>query len=211
MRLVDLNVPLPDRDLPADVDEFLQAAHTRIDVFLGLRRGGSIPAFVPSDFAQVYHVLTAILAGNLAAGRRFCEWGSGFGVVASLAAMLDLDACGIEIEAELVAAADDLAREFQVPVEFIHGSFIPHGGNPLTDSLGDVQWLSTDGDSAYDQMDLEVDDFDIIFAYPWPGEEGVIETLFLRYAAAGAILVTYHGVDGSRVRRKIERPRQRRR
>ena len=46
------------------------------------------------------------------------------------------------------------------------------------------------------------DDFDVIFAYPWPGEEDVIMQLFDRYAAVGALLLTYHGIEELRIRRK---------
>ena len=42
----------------------------------------------------------------------------------------------------------------------------------------------------------------MVFAYPWPDEEWVIERLFRRYAAVGAVLVTYHGGEGFRVQRK---------
>ena len=56
-------------------------------------------------------------------------------------------------------------------------------------------------------MDLEIDDFDTIFAYPWPGEQRVIERLFDRFASDGALLMTYNGTDGVRLfRRRPARP-----
>jgi hypothetical protein len=49
---------------------------------------------------------------------------------------------------------------------------------------------------------------DVVFAYPWPDEESVTGELFDRYAGAGALLVTYHGGDDFRLRRKAARRRR---
>lgn len=147
--------------------------------------------------------------GNVAPGTRFCEWGSGFGIVASLAAMLEFEAYGIEIETDLVSAARDLADDFDIPVVFVCDSFIPHGGEPHTDVPTSFGWLTTDAGRAEDEADLATDDFDVIFAYPWPDEESVIDDLFEQYAASGAVLVTYNGLEGFQVRRKTESRRGR--
>ena len=53
----------------------------------------------------VYNVLCAIPRG------RFCEWGSGMGVVTGLAETLGFNAYGIEINADLAAAADQFSAE----------------------------------------------------------------------------------------------------
>src|SRR5256885_1381872 len=124
MPLLDLNLLVDGTALPGDVRAFLQEAERRIEQF---QLDCHLPGFVPSDFARVYGVLSTLSAGDLLPGGLFCEWGSGFGVVACLAAMLEFDACGIEIEGELVGAARQLADDFDLPVEFICGSFIPKG------------------------------------------------------------------------------------
>jgi hypothetical protein len=54
-------------------------------------------------------------------------------------------------------------------------------------------------------LQLDPDDFDIIFAYPWPGEEQVIFDLFADNAAVGALLLTYLGQEGLRLQRKVKR------
>src|SRR5262252_8771278 len=118
MPLVELELSVEGLALPGDVRSFLREADRRIERFL---RAGRVPAFVPSDFPRAYRALRAVAEGGLAAGGLFCEWGSGFGVVACLAAMLDFDACGIEAEGELVEAARELADDFGLPVEFAHG------------------------------------------------------------------------------------------
>ena len=52
---------------------------------------------------------------------------------------------------------------------------------------------------AYFRGDLE--EFDLIFAYPWPGEEDIILSLFERHAARGSVLLSYHGMEGVRAHR----------
>jgi hypothetical protein len=202
MPLVDVVLAVDESAVPQSVSAFLQEADRRIERFQMTSR---TPGFVPSDYVGAFGVLRAIAATNIAPGSRFCEWGSGFGVVAALAAMLDYDACGIEIDDDLVAGARSLAGDFDVPVEFVRDSFIPPGGEDCADVTLSFSWLTPESGRASDELGLAVDDFDVIFAYPWPDEEHVIYDLFRRYAAVGALLVTYHGGEGFRVRRKTAR------
>src|SRR5262245_43385985 len=102
MPLVELDVPVGQSGLPSDVIAFLREADERIERF---HVAGRVPAFVPGDYHGAYVVLRALAQAELAPGTLFCEWGSGFGVVTCLAAMLDFSAHGIEIEGELVDAA----------------------------------------------------------------------------------------------------------
>src|SRR5437588_11709002 len=147
MSLTEIRLPLDDDPVPADVRAFLREAELRIDEF---QQHARIPGFVPSDFPSVYRLLRALSSANLP-GNLFCEWGSGFGVVACLAAMLDFDAVGIEIEGDLVDAARNLAADFDLPVEFVHGSFIPRG-ETCAGVEGGFTWLTTDGDTAHEEL-----------------------------------------------------------
>ena len=72
----------------------------------------------------------------------------------------------------------------------------------LVDALAQQAWLQTGEASGYDELDLEPDDFDVIFAYPWPGDEELIDSLFEKFAATGALLLTYHGINEMRLQRK---------
>src|SRR5262245_26928177 len=108
MALVELNLPPDEAAIPREVRRFLREADQRINLFL---TAGRVTGFVPSDYVGAYRVLRALSGSPLARGTRFCEWGSGFGVVAGLAAMLDFESCGIEIEGELVNHARQLADD----------------------------------------------------------------------------------------------------
>src|SRR5262245_56041899 len=102
MPLRDLAFDVPPVDLPADAVRFIREAEERIEQFQSECR---VPAFVPCDYRAAFSVLRGLAEGGLARGWRFCEWGSGFGVVVGLAALVEFDACGIEIEESLVREA----------------------------------------------------------------------------------------------------------
>ncbi len=191
--------PLPDR-----INDFLKESDERIQTFLRDQSDGNFPGFVPSDFPEVYLHLKAIQEAASAPGPLFCEWGCGFGVVASLAALLEFEAYGIEIEEELVLQAQQLSQDFDLPVEFVTGNFVPRGGEVHCDAAsGDFTWLADGGDDAHDKMGLEPRDFDVIFAYPWPSESEAIWDLFDAFASTGALLITYHGIEGLKIHRKV--------
>ena len=204
MRLVEIELELPEIAIPADVTQLLTDAKQRIDTLEDKSRA-AMPAFVPSDFALVYRGLAEIESARLATGRRFVEWGSGIGAITCLAMSLGLDAVGIEIEQKLVDIAEELAAKHAIATQFVCGSFVPCGWESDVVWGTDVAWLTTDGPDAYCELELEPDDFDIIFAYPWPGEEQVIFDLFTDCAAMGALLLTYHGIEGVRLQRKVKR------
>src|SRR5215831_4617978 len=151
MPLRDIDLSPSDDPIPADVARFIREADRRIEVF---QDGCRVPGFVPSDYSAGYRVLRAVAESGLTRGRRFCEWGSGFGVVACLAAMLDFDACGVEIEGELVDAARQLADDFGLPVEFIRGSFIPKGGDPCQHTTEEFAWLTPDESTTHEELAL---------------------------------------------------------
>ena len=208
MPLIDIEVAPYAGPLPDEVARYLEAAQTQVDHFHYVHKTVPYPAFIPSDTAAVYRTLRAIAETHLATGNRFCEWGSGFGTTAGVASMLGFDACGIEIVDELVLEAARLAKHFGIQVQFVCGSLVPEGGEALASRTSDFAWLSAQSDDAYDRLGLDVEDFDLIFAYPWPGEEFAIDDLFERFAATGALLATYHGVQGVRVQRKTARKRR---
>lgn len=202
MTLTRLNLPEVLPAVPPGAAGFIAEAQAKIDEFVESRLSDPIHSFVPSDFSLVAAALRHVADVHLASGPLFCEWGSGAGVVTCLAAMAGFDACGIEFEPDLVAFSVELARQRGLKADFYRGNFVPHGGQKIAEQIGDITWLASGGPDPYDEMELEIDDFDVVFAYPWPGEEGVIERLFDRFACDGALLLTYNGVEGVRLYRK---------
>lgn len=193
----------PSLALPERIVQLLNDADTRIDDFQFEHRDTPVAAFVPSDFVLAYQSLASIASLNLAPGRRFVEWGSGVGVVTCLAASLGFDAVGIEIEDDLVQVSRELADDHGIATEFCSGSFVPPDEIDLFDLSGDFNWVRTDAVSAYEELDLEPDDFDVVYCYPWPGEEALSEQLFAECGATGALLLSFHGRDGMKLRRRV--------
>jgi precorrin-6B methylase 2 len=202
-------VTLPDA-LPAATpaaSALIEDAGERIRDFLESRLDEPIHAFVPCDFWLVCRALVHVAASHLAPGNLFCEWGSGAGAVTCLAALAGFDARGIEFEADLVDLARALAADHGVEAEFVRGNFVPNAGQRIAEEVSEFEWLAVGGQEAYAAMGMDVDDFDVIFAYPWPGEEQVVLRLFDRFAADGALLMTYNGeAEGMKLfRRRSER------
>jgi hypothetical protein len=200
MPLEPVPLALDGRRVPADVRRFLRVAERRIERF---RRDRHVARFVPSDFVSAYAALRTVEETDLVPGRALCEWGSGFAVVACLAAMLGFDASGIEIDADLVEEAQQLADDFEVPVGLVCGSFFPEGEEAVIVD-GAHAWLAS-GASGYEELGLGPEDFDVIYAYPWPDEQRVVADLFECHAREGALLLTNHGGGDFLLRRKTAR------
>lgn len=203
MPLIELELSIEDCELTEDAHEFVLEALQRVTEF-AQHQPDRMSGFIPCCFKTVAKALQTIQDQQLATGRSFCEWGSGFGAIASLASIYGFDASGIEIDPILVDESRQLALDFDLSPEFVHGSFIPPGGeHHAAYANDDFFWLVTEADDAYDELGLGPDDFDLIFAYPWPGEERIVEVLFEGYAAHGALLLTYNQFDAVRLRRKV--------
>ncbi len=191
-------VPLPD-----EIEELVAEAERRIHEFVEGSQEDPIFAFVPCDFRMVYRGLRWLTEAGLATGSSFCEWGSGFGVVAMMASSLGWSSTGIELEPALVDASETLADDFDMPVEFAVGSFVPEGSTIRPDMGQELAWLDDGAASVYMDLGLDPDDFDVTFAYPWPGESDVIYGIFEEHAARGALLLTYQGTEALRMHRRV--------
>jgi len=202
MPLVHIDVTPTEGAPPARVAEFMREANQRIDAFYEARWKKPIVAFVPSDLEATWRMLDALFKSKTAPGRSFVEWGSGFAAVAGVASLAGFRACGIEIERPLVDEARKLMRDSRLEVEIVHGNFVPADAGEIGDCNVDFTWLAEGGPDGHDALGLDPRDFDVVFAYPWPGEEKVIHRIFEAYGETGALLVTFHGKDGLQVRRK---------
>ena len=114
-------------------------------------------------------------------GNRMLEWGCGFAVVAAIGSRLGLDVVGIESEALLLKQARQTLIDFDTPVDLVCGNFLPHGAEALSHNP-DFPSLGHEVENAYDLMGLDLDDFALVFGYPWPGVEVFHQAVFERYA-----------------------------
>ncbi|HKO16603.1 MAG TPA: hypothetical protein VJU87_10205 [Gemmatimonadaceae bacterium] len=146
--------------------------------------------FVAADYERVLRSLVPLRAP----GQRFLEWGSATGVITIMADLLGFEACGIEIDAALADMARGLARRHRSGARFATGSFLP-AGYRWRPSTGDGR-LGTIGDapSAYPALGHPLDDFDVVYGYPWIGEEPMMLDLMRSYGRPGARLLL-HGTD----------------
>ncbi len=150
--------------------------------------------FVAAD----YEVVQKALIRHRKAGDRFLEWGSATGVITIMADLLGFDACGIELDSSLVATARDLARKFGSRARFAAGSFLPTG----------YRWRPSDGDgrtgtvgtgiSGYLQLGSSLDDFEVVFGYPWGGEEAMMLDLMKCYGRPDGLLLLHTVNNGVR-------------
>jgi hypothetical protein len=151
--------------------------------------------FVAADYDRVLEALLELRAP----GQRFLEWGSATGVITIMADMLGFEAFGIEIDPDLVRIARGLADRHGSSARFGVGSFLPAG----------YEWRSTNGDgrrgtighgdSAYPTLGHPLDDFDLVYVYPWTGEEPMMHDLMRCYGRPGARLLLPSNRDGIRV------------
>ncbi|MEM9345973.1 MAG: hypothetical protein AAGB26_05075 [Planctomycetota bacterium] len=179
-------------------------AQDRIERFIRNRqKNDPIPSFVSCDFVMVDRALREIIDQRLSPGPVFCEWGAGFAVIAGLAALHGLGSHAIEIHRDLVDQSQRLMHDHSLEVEVVQGSLVPEEGDAIVDALAQQDWLKTNEHPAYDELGIDVSDIDLVFAYPWPGEEGLIEALFDAFAADGALLLTYHGMNEIKLQRKV--------
>ena len=199
-------IPLPDsiRDirLSAAEQSLIDEANDRIEAFM-LADQRVIENFVTCDFWLAAQAITWIASEHLLIGERFLEFGAGFGVAAMLAAQRGMEAFGIEIEPVLVEQAAQLAEDLELSAKFFSGSFVPRDTSGLIEAASDVRHVDTEEGDVYAEIGLELVDFDLFFAYPWPGEHTFFEAVFQSGAPDGALLLTYRGREGMNLVRKI--------
>ena len=153
--------------------------------------------FVHGDYERVLAALLVQAASP--PGRRFLEWGSGTGVITIMADMLGFDAFGIELDGDLVQVSRGLAERHGSRAQFVAGSFLPsgyrwrpRGGDGRPGTIGE-------GDSAYPALGHPLDEFDLVYGYPWGGEEGLMLDLMHRYGGNQASLLLHDTGGGVRV------------
>jgi hypothetical protein len=144
-------------------------------------------AFVAAD----YPVVLATLVQLRAPGQRFLEWGSATGVITIMADLLGFEAYGIEIDGSLVDQARELACHHGSGARFTRGSFLPAGYRWRQQGGDERLGTISTGESGYLKMGMPLEDFDVVFGYPWPGEEAMMLDLMKVHGRADATLLIH--------------------
>jgi SAM-dependent methyltransferase len=148
--------------------------------------------YVSADYKAIFDKLCE-LRGRV---DTILEWGSGLGVVTIMANRLGFDAYGIEAEPDLVKLAEGLASKYQATPRFVVGSFIPaefEEDLPAGEEFGRTLTTAT---PAYEELDMELRDFDLVYAYPWPDEHGIYRSIMRRHASRHALYMRYDAREG---------------
>lgn len=204
MALAPIEISESIRELPlsARAARLIDEANDRIEAFM-LSDPTVRENFVTCDFTLFDQSLDWIAQHHLLTGNQFCELGSGFGVATMLAAIRGLDSVGIEIDAELAAQSSELAADLQIDAQFFRGSFVPRAMARVMEGAADLEHIQTNEQDVYAEIGLAIDDFDLFFAFPWPGEQSFFEAIFDACGADGALLLTYGGREGMRLVRRV--------
>ena len=123
--------------------------------------------FVPSNYELVWRTLDALPRG------RFCEWGSGFGLVTGIAELLGFDASGIELDERLADVSRKLLNDYQLSARIITGSY----------------------------FDLPCE-ADVVFVYCWFSKTRITEEYFAAHAPNNARLLICYGQSDIRCKVK---------
>lgn len=212
MAIEEIDLDAPEAEISAQLARLIETCSRGWELFFAENEDDEAPGFVPSIPEIVFDVLTEVTKQNLPRNRIFCEWGSGFGVVTCMAALLGYKAYGIEIEEELVRQSRAIARRLKIPVEIICTNLFPDGYGSHSGVDG-IKLLTpeslSDGAGAnrcllrYDGMDIDVAEVGLFFVYSWPSERELMLNLFDSIAAEGTILVAYYTDRKVSVFRKV--------
>ncbi len=182
-----------EASLPSLVTEWIDNSRQRIELYWDHFSKEPLPQYVECDFDLVALALAEVVERDLADGRLFVEWGCGFAVVTGIAALLGLDAVGIEAEEMLCVEGRKLMAKHAVQAEVWQGNFLPNGARRLAEDTDPLVSLTHSLPPAYELNQMGLDDFAIVFAYPWPGEEHFLRLVFDRYARSESLLLMYRG------------------
>ena len=153
--------------------------------------------FVAADYDAVRRALISLRHP----GRRFLEWGSATGVITIMADLLGFESYGIELDASLVDVGRDLASRWQSGARFAVGSFLPMGWEWRASGGTGRHGTIGQGPSGYLELGRPLEDFDIIYAFPWMGEEPMMLDLMQSYGRPDAHLLLHTAHDGTKLYR----------
>lgn len=141
--------------------------------------------FKPANYRVVLEALVAYRGSQL----RFLEWGSATGVITIMADLLGYEAYGIELDADLVDVSRQLAERNESRARFAAGSFLPTAYRYEPESGDGRLGTIGEGTSGYDELGHQLQDFDVVFGFPWDGEVDMMLHLMNAHGSADARLL----------------------
>ena len=118
MALREIPLRLSEDDpLPEPITEWIGLSRQRIELYWDHFSKQPLPQYIECDFDLVALALAEVVGRDLVDGRLFVEWGCGFAVVTGIAALLGLDAVGIEAEEMLCVEGRKLLAKHGVQAE----------------------------------------------------------------------------------------------
>ena len=203
MPIEEIDLKIEGDKLPGKVKNYLKEANQRIDELFETERNRKVPRFIPCNDELLYHWLSAISNSDLCLGKVYCEWGSGYGVGTCLASLLGYESYGIEIEPSLIKASRKLAQDSNISVTIIERDYMPEGfecyegsgGAELIRPENYTYQERSESRPGYEGMDADLDEVDLFFIYPWPGEHEFVLGFLQPVAGDGALCLIYLGDD----------------
>ena len=203
MPIEEIDLQIDETPIPGQVKSFLAEAEIRIDELFDTEKNRKVARFIPSNAELVYRHLSSIVSGDFSLGDNYCEWGSGYGVGTCLASLLGYESYGIEIEPSLIKASRKLAQDSNISVTIIERDYMPEGfecyegsgGAELIRPENYTYQERSESRPGYEGMDADLDEVDLFFIYPWPGEQEFVLEFFQAVAADGALCLIYLGDD----------------
>jgi len=193
-----------DPSASARIAALIEEGFEIFDHFDRTTREKAFHPFIAADYERVFEALLALQPTMRPRPHRpgppaFLELGSATGVITIMADLIGFDAAGIELDMSLVAIARQLATKYESRARFAGGSFLPTGyrwnGKSGDGRMGTIGA----GPSAYAELGRALDDFDLVYAYPWDGETPMLLDFARQYADPSAQLLIMDSVEGLRV------------
>jgi hypothetical protein len=154
-------------------------------------------SFVAADYAEVYRALVQ-LRGRVTT---VLEWGSGLGVVTIMASNLGFEAYGIESESGLVDCSRVLAASYGREARFAAGSFIPAEYEWDPEAMDDTHRSDVEAEPGYDELGMDLQDFDLVYAFPWPDELLLFQDIIRKCARDDTLFLWYDAREGIQLSR----------
>jgi hypothetical protein len=141
--------------------------------------------FIPGNYARALEILLEMRSES-EKPLKFLEWGSATGVIAIMADLVGFEAYGIEIDGSLVDIANTLAAKYGSKARFCQGSLVP-AGHVWRGKDGDTRTATIEqGRSGYIELEMPLEEFDIVYVYPWDGESDFLRSVMESYGRPDA-------------------------